>query len=258
MKHLLLDIKDGVARVKLNRPEIHNAFNEELIAELTETFRQLEADDAVRLIVLSGEGKSFCAGADLSWMGKMKDYSVEENLADSLMLADMFHTINATTKPVIAAVQGAAMGGGVGLVAVCDYVLADTAAKFGLTEVRLGLVPAAISPFVIAKMGESHARATFLSGERFSAKAAMRFGLVHEVTEELPERLDEVIAEHLKAGPQAVREAKKLIADVLAMQGNPAKQRSHTAEVISRLRVSDEGQEGMSALLEKRKPEWVK
>lgn len=258
MQHLLLEMDNGVARVALNRPEIHNAFNEELIAELTETFIRLESDDEVRLIVLSGVGKSFCAGADLSWMGKMKDYSIEENLQDSLMLAELFHVINATTRPVIGVVQGAAMGGGVGLVAVCDYVLAEAQAKFGLTEVRLGLVPAAISPFVIAKMGESNARATFLSGERFGAEDAKRMGLVHEVTDDLPARVEEVIASFLKAGPNAVREAKKLIRDVLNLQGEGENQRVHTAKVISALRVSDEGQEGMNALLEKRKPKWVK
>lgn len=259
MQHLLLEIHDGVARVKLNRPEIHNAFNEVLIAELTLLFRKLEADDTVRLIVLSGEGKSFCAGADLTWMGKMKSYSMEENLADSTRLADMFYTMNTISKPVIGIVHGAAMGGGVGLVAVCDYVLAEPDAKFGLTEVRLGLAPCAISPFVIAKMGEGNARAWFLSGERFDADAAMRMGLVHEVVSHhglLREREMALIKSFLKAGPNAARTAKKLVRDVLGMNRDSAQIRDYTCHTIAAMRVSDEGQEGMNALLEKRKPSW--
>lgn len=261
MSFVTCDIQDAIATVTLHRPEVHNAFNDALIAELTETFRALADDTSVRVVVLAGEGKSFCAGADLKWMGAMKGYSMAENEADSRKLAELFHTINICPKSVIGVVQGAAMGGGVGLVAVCDYVLATEGAKFGLTEVQLGLVPAVISPFVVAKMGESNARAWFLSGNRFDGVAAMRMGLVHElVTDEsaLQTRLPELVRGFLRAAPKAVAEAKKLIADVLAMAGDAERQIAHTSKVIARLRVADEGQEGMDALLNKTKPNWNK
>jgi methylglutaconyl-CoA hydratase len=261
MKHLICDIKNDVAEVSLNRPEVHNAFNETLIAELTDTFRDLAANDKVRVVVLSGEGKSFCAGADLNWMSKMKNYSMEQNIEDSRKLADMFHTINECPKAVIGKVHGAALGGGVGLVAVCDYVIATMDTKFGLTEVQLGLVPAVISPFVLAKMGESYARVWFMSGDRFTAERAEHMNLIHDTAYDhatLQLRTRHAVRDFLRAGPNAAREAKKLIADVQKLQGNREKLVQHTSEVIARLRVSKEGQEGMEALLVKTKPSWNK
>lgn len=261
MQYLIHESKGDVAELRLNRPDVHNAFNETLIQELTDTFHAISADDDIRIVVLGGEGKSFCAGADLNWMGKMKAYSMEQNVEDSRKLAEMFHTINACPKPVIGRVQGAAMGGGVGLVAVCDYVVAAQDAKFGLTEVQLGLIPAVISPFVVAKMGESHARAWFLSGNRFGAEQALRMNLIHETvadSESLHGRVGDVVRGFLRAAPNAVREAKKLIADVQALQGDSDGLITHTSRVIARLRVSDEGQEGMDALLNKTKPSWNK
>lgn len=259
MKHLICEISNGVADVRLNRPEVHNAFNETLIAELTETFRDLGANDAVRVVVLSGEGKSFCAGADLNWMSKMKNYSMEQNIEDSRKMADMFHTINECPKAVIGKVHGAALGGGVGLVSVCDYVIATMDTKFGLTEVQLGLVPAVISPFVVAKMGESYARVWFISGDRFTAERAEHMNLIHNVAHDnatLQLRTRNAIRDFLRAGPNAAREAKKLVADVQGMKGDREKLVAHTSEVIARLRVSKEGQEGMEALLIKGKPSW--
>lgn len=261
MQYVTLDIAGSIATVTLRRPEVHNAFNDALIAELTEAFRRLGEDGAVRVVVLAGEGKSFCAGADLNWMGAMRGYSMAENEADSRKLALLFHTINTCPKPVIGKVQGAAMGGGVGLVAVCDYVLAAEGAKFGLTEVQLGLVPAVISPFVVAKMGESNARAWFLSGNRFDGAAAMRMGLVHELVADeaaLDARLPALAQGFLRAAPVAAREAKRLIADVQALAGDAEAQIAHTSQLIARLRVGEEGQEGMGALLNKTKPWWNK
>ena len=256
MKFHLKEIKAGVATITLNRPEIHNAFNDELIAELTQTFKTLESN--VRLVVLRGEGKSFCAGADLNWMKRMKDYSHEENVNDAKALAGLFVAINECPVPVIGVVQGAALGGGAGLVSVCDYVISAEDTVYGFTEARLGLVPAVISPFVMAKIGVSAARATFLSGARFNAQEAKQMGLVHRLCNSamLSVELDEVINDFLAAGPKAACEAKKLIAGVLARTGNQQEQINFTSETIARLRASEEGQEGMSSLLEKRKANW--
>ncbi|WP_419172293.1 enoyl-CoA hydratase-related protein [Halobacteriovorax sp.] len=248
----------GVCYITLNRPEVHNAFNDEMIAALTEEFLGLESDDSVRVVVLTGEGKSFCAGADLNWMKRMKDYSMEENIADSKKLAGLFHAINNLSKPVIGKVNGAALGGGVGLVACCDFVIASESAKFGLTEVNLGLVPAVITPFVIAKIGESNARHLFLTGERFDGKRALEIGLVHQVSLDRYYDADIVhMAKQLiKVAPKAQREAKKLIFGVKERLGNTEEVTDYTCNVIAKQRISDEGQEGMSALLEKRKPNW--
>lgn len=248
----------GVAFVTLNRPEIHNAFNDRLISEITEQFELLDADSSIRLVVLSGEGRSFCAGADLNWMKSMVDYSMDENIEDSRNLAKMFQTINYFSKPVIGKINGHALGGGVGVVAVCDYAITHEKAKFGFTEVRLGLVPAVISPFCINKIGESNARAWFLSGEMFQGAQAKHMGLIHEVTtlENFDTRVDEVIESHLKAGPEAAIAAKVLINDVLATDEEDLE--TYTCTEIAKKRISKEGQEGMKALLNKEKPNWVK
>lgn len=248
----------GVARVTLNRPELHNAFNDELIKELISLFRSLEENEKVRLVVLTGEGKSFCAGADLNWMKRMKDYSFEENLADSQNLAELFSVINRFHKPTIARMNGAALGGGAGLIACCDYVIAVDTATIGFTEVRLGLVPAVISPFVIAKIGESQARATFMSGARFGAFKALSMGLIHQISsfDKMEEDLEVVINDFLMAAPNAAMIAKELIGTVVR-KTTIEEARTMTCELIAKVRSSSEGQEGMSALLEKRKASWL-
>lgn len=257
MLHTLEIEKNGIATVTLNRPEIHNAFNEELIKELTDAFLYLERSENVRLIILTGEGKSFCAGADLNWMKRMKDYSFEENFTDSKKLCDLFTVINGSPYPVIAKVNGHALGGGAGLVACCDYVVAVDSALMGFTEVKLGLVPAVISPFVIAKIGESHARATFLSGEKFGMDVALRMGLIHKISSSsnLDQEVANIAEGFLSAAPKASIAAKALIKNIKGKTINES--RDYTCETISRLRTSIEGQEGMSALLEKRKASWV-
>lgn len=246
----------GVVDVWLNRPDLHNAFNAELIDEAISLFESLSQDQSVRLIVLGGRGKSFCAGADLNWMKSMKDYTEAENLKDSKQLAKMFYVINECAAPVIGRVHGHALGGGVGLVSVCDYVVAVPDALMGFTEVRLGLIPAVISPYCISKIGESNARAWFLSGERFDAVAAQRMGLVHDVVEvsELDNKITEIKKRFLAAGPEAAREAKKLIKGVVK---NLKESEDFACGMIAKRRVSTEGQEGMRALLEKDKPNWI-
>jgi methylglutaconyl-CoA hydratase len=258
MNHTLEINSKGVATVTLTRPEVHNAFNEDLIKELIETFNYLERSENVRIVVLTGEGKSFCAGADLNWMSRMKDFSYEENLADSKILCELFTVINICPYPVIARVNGHALGGGVGLVACCDYVIAVDSALMGFTEVKLGLIPAVISPFVIAKIGEGHARASFLSGEKFNMEKAMRMGLVHQMTSEneLDKTLESIIAGFLTAAPHAAIAAKNLISNVVKID-SIANAKTFTTEAISKIRTSAEAQEGMQALLQKRKAAWL-
>jgi methylglutaconyl-CoA hydratase len=252
---------DGIVAVTLNRPEIHNAFNEVMIAELTQLFEQLGVDSTVQAISLKGAGKSFCAGADLNWMKKMKDYSVDENYADSVALSRMLQTIDNCPKPVVAMVHGAALGGGVGLLSCCDIVVAREETQFGLTEVRLGLLPAVISPFVIAKIGYSQARALFMTGERFDAQKAMKIGLVHQVSFERDHLAvgEKVVQDLLQTGPYARVLAKQLAKDVSQnLHRDFEILENLTCSLIAEVRVSAEGQEGMSALLEKRKVQWPK
>lgn len=247
----------AVARVTLVRADMHNAFNAQMVAELTQVFRKIGESRDIRLVLLDAEGASFSAGADLNWMAEMKQATAEENRADSLRMAEMFETINHLPQPLIAVVQGAALGGGVGLTAVADYVVAFDTAVFGFSEVLIGLVPAVISPYVVAKIGESQARAWFLSGTRFSADHARRIGLVHEVIsrKDLDERLPFLRDEFLKAAPYATRKAKELIFNIKGKGLSEVKE--YTASLIAELRVGDEGQEGISALMDKRKPRWV-
>jgi methylglutaconyl-CoA hydratase len=253
----IVDRKNGIKEVWLNRPQLHNAFNAGLIQEMIAFFESQKEDHHCRLIILSGKGSSFCAGADLNWMKAMKDYTQAENFQDSKQLAKMFSTINECDVPVIGRINGHALGGGVGLVSVCDYVLAVDMALMGFTEVRLGLIPAVISPYCIAKIGEANARAWMLSGERFGMEEARRMGLVQEVVLEadLQLKTEEAIKRFLAAGPQAARQAKKLIRGVV--QGLRTSE-DFTCQMISERRVSAEGQEGMRALLEKDKPAWMK
>jgi methylglutaconyl-CoA hydratase len=256
MKHLeIINKADGVVEVWMNRPELHNAFNAELIDEMIQTFQSFKDE---RLIILSGRGASFCAGADLNWMKAMKNYSKEENFQDSKKLAKMFSTINDCNIPVIGRINGHALGGGVGLVSVCDHVIAVEEALMGFTEVRLGLIPAVISPYCVSKIGESSARSWMLSGERFNALEARRMGLVHDVVAvggDLDAKVEEVKKRFLAAGPIATKEAKRLVREVVKSLKNSE---DYTCQMISERRISEEGQEGMRALLEKDKPQWMK
>lgn len=246
----------GLAAVTLNRPEIHNAFDDRLIADLTAVFQRLEADDDVRIVMLAARGKSFSAGGDLNWMRRMAGYTHEENVDDAERLAKLMSAVNGMSKPTIAKVQGAAIGGGVGLVACCDIAVASEEAEFGFSEVRLGLIPAAIGPYVVAAIGARQARRYFLTGERFSAEEAKRLGLVHEVAPggELDSAVEQVIAELRKAGRQAQKAAQEL---VRAVEGKPADSLIHeTARRLADVRASAEAREGIQAFLDKRKPRW--
>jgi methylglutaconyl-CoA hydratase len=248
-----------IARVSLTRPEVHNAFNAELIGELRTLFRRFgdEPPDKLRGVVLGGDGPSFCAGADVNWMRASLGLSKEQNEQDAMVMAEMFDAIDRCPAPVIARVQGAALGGGMGLCAVSDLVIAEAGAKFGFTETRLGILPAVISPFVIAKIGESQARALFPGGRRFDATRALRIGLVHEVVEgeaALDAAVETAVADLLAAGPTAARAAKAIVREVRGLPHEST--RWHTARRIAGQRASAEGQEGLRAFLEKREPGW--
>jgi methylglutaconyl-CoA hydratase len=254
---LLTSIGNGIATIRMNRPDVHNAFDDALIAALTDELRRLDQLPEVRVIVLAANGRSFSAGADLNWMRRMEKYSREENLRDATALADLMRTLDGVKKPTVARVQGAAFGGGVGLVACCDIAIASTEAVFSLSEVRLGLIPSVISPYVIAAIGEREARRYFLTAERFDAAEARRIGLVHEVVETgaLDETVEKMTGHLLKGGPQSIAAAKRLIADVSRRPMGDALS-AETARRIAAIRVEAEGQEGVAAFLEKRKPKW--
>ncbi len=249
----------GTARVTLNRPERHNAFDEVLIDSLTRAFKALGGDAAVRAIILSGAGKSFCAGADIDWMRRAGGWTEAENRADAMRLSDMLHAIDTCPKPVIARVHGNIAGGGVGLVACADMVVAIDGAQFRLSEVRLGLTPATISPFVVARIGTSQARRWFLTAEAFGAAEAQAIGLAHETAGDTV-AADAVIAKWLahlaNAAPGAVADAKQLICDVSG-QSVTGELRALTASRIAARRASDEGREGLAAFFDKRKPNWA-
>jgi methylglutaconyl-CoA hydratase len=253
---VLIDRTPPITRITLNRPDTHNAFDETLIARLTEVFESLRDDATTRVVVLQGAGKSFCAGADLHWMGKMVNYSFAENLEDARALARMFEMIDHCPKPVVGRVHGAAIGGGAGLVAVCDVVVATPDARFAFSEVKLGLIPAVIAPYVVRKIGYGNARALFLTGERFDAEIALRIGLVHRLApaDQLDAAVEAVVGNLLQNGPNAMAAAKMLLH---ATQTLPADElRSLTVARIAELRVSPEGQEGIRAFLEKRTPNF--
>lgn len=258
--YLLTEIDEqGLATVTMNRPELHNAFDDELITELTDTLNRLDADSAVRVVILAASGKSFSAGADLNWMRRMADYSYEENLADSVSLAGLMSTLNGLSKPTIALVQGAVYGGGVGLVACCDIALATERAAFCLSEVKLGLIPAVISPYVVEAIGSRSARRYFLTAERFDADEAYRIGLIHELvaTADLQDKGKALGLLLAKNGPSALTSAKELIAFVSRTPIDDVMS-ADTAARIAATRASDEGREGVSAFLQKRSPSWGK
>lgn len=246
----------SVASVRLNRPEVRNALDVTTIAELTTIFSGFVREDALRAVVVEGAGAIFCGGADIRYMRAALDLSEQENMEDALRLSDMFAAIDDCPCPTLAKVQGAALGGGAGIIAVCDVVIAEEDALFGFTEAKLGIVPAVISPFVIRKIGESHARALFPSAERFNAERALRIGLVHEIVP--PGQLDVFASpklhELLTSGPSAARLAKKIARTVGKKEARDARQ--WTAERIAAQRVSAEGQEGLRAFLDKRRPSW--
>lgn len=257
-KTIILKTENNVAYVSFNRPEVKNAFNNILIKELNEIFTKLRDQKDLRAIVLTGKGDAFCAGADLNWMKDVLKFSYEENLAESLLLSDLFYNIYSHDLPVIARVNGPAIGGGTGMAAVCDIVIASEKAIFSLSEVKLGLVPACISPYVIKRVGEANARECFITGRRLKAADAKAIGLVNEVASEndldkaVQKRIDKIIT----SGPEAIKMCKDLCDKVPQMSVDEFKK--YTAEVIAKMRMGEEGQEGMKAFLEKRKPKWVK
>lgn len=257
MSTLDIVIERGIATVWLNRPDVHNAFDEHVIAELTQALRALDADATVRVVALAGRGKSFCAGGDLGWMRRMAGYGRDENLRDAGALAEMLRTLATLSKPTLARVHGAALAGGTGLVAACDIVVATPNASFGTTEVRLGLVPATIGPYVIRAIGVRAAQRYFLTGERFGAAEAQRLGLVHEVVEAdaLDTRIGELVDALRAGGPNALAAAKRLLADVV---DRPIDESliAYTSTAIADARGGAEAREGIAAFFDKRQPSW--
>lgn len=258
-RHLLVERSgagEDVLRVRLNRPEVHNALNGELIRELHDFVQAVRPED-VRVLVLSGEGRSFCAGADLTWMRALAGYTHEEHVADAHRLAEMLAALETCAVPTVARVHGAALGGGMGLLACCDVVVAAQETRFGFTEAKLGLLPAVIAPYVVGKIGPSHARALFATAERFDAERARQIGLVHRVVaaDGLDDEVESVMQELLTSAPEATAQARTLVRRV---QGQtPESVREYTVELNARLRAGEEGQEGMTAFLDKRKPTWA-
>jgi len=256
---IVIEVDGPVGILTLNRGDRHNAFDENLIEDITRGLDELEANPQVRVVVLSAVGKSFCAGADLNWMKRAAGYSEEENLGDAKRLAELMRTLNELKKPTVARVQGPAYGGGVGLVACCDVALATFDAMFALTEVKLGLIPAVISPYVIAKIGEKYSRRYFLTAERFSASEAYRIGLVHEIVPDeagLDIAVGEVVESQLANSPAAMTPPKHPVPTV-TRRPLTGMLIEHTAQAITRQRASAEGKEGITAFLEKRKPNWI-
>jgi methylglutaconyl-CoA hydratase len=255
---LAVTILDRIAHVTLNRPDVRNAFNEHSIAELALAFDELGRNELVRAIVLGANGSAFCAGADLNWMKKMAGYSDSENRADAMRLADMLRTMYTCPKPVVAKVQGDCYAGGMGLVAACDIAISVDTANFCLSEVKLGLIPATISPYVIKAMGEQAARRWFLTAERFDAKEAHRIGFVHEIVPaaDLDTKVAGIVQALANNSPNAVREAKKLVREVAGRDVTEALL-EETAERIAAIRASLEGREGVASFLEKRRPSWL-
>ena len=253
-----LAMDGGVARVTLARPDVRNAFNADVIRELHAIFTRLSGDGAVRAVVLAGEGKVFCGGADINWMRASLELSFDQNVADAERMSEMYRAIDRCSKPVIARIHGAALGGGAGLAAVCDVAIASDDALFGFTETKLGIIPAVISPFVIAKIGMSHARALFLTGQKFDAAAAMHVGLVHKIVPpvELGAAVEYCLEEIFTAGPAAVGAAKLLVRRVIDSSYDDT--RAITARAIAQQRAGAEGQEGLRAFLERRLPSFAK
>jgi len=248
-------LSKGVVQLTLNRPEVHNAFSPPLISDLTLAFDRLGQDPSIRALVLTGQGRSFCAGADIDWMRSVASASQKDNADDARRLAHMFYTVNSCPKPVIALVNGAALGGGMGLVACCDIAIADTKAMFGLTEVRIGLAPATISPFVLSKIGLSQARRFMITAERFTAKRAQEIGLVHEVSDDSPEVLSTLLEAILANAPDAMADTKSLLTAVAGREIDSTLMEM-TSQRIAARRATSEAREGLTAFLDKRAPSW--
>ncbi len=255
---IIFSQQNEVARLSLNRPEVHNAFNSQMITELDDALEKVVENKSLRVVVITGQGESFCAGADINWMREIIHYSYEQNLEESLHLAELLHKIYIFPKATVAVVNGTAIGGGTGFLSACDIAVASEKARFGLSEVKIGLVPAAISPYVIRRIGESKAREYFLTGKRISAHKALEIGLLNEVVppEKLQKKEQEITELLLSSGPEAIAACKELITRAPGMSFEEAK--TFTARMIANLRISKEGQEGMAAFLEKRKPKWTK
>jgi len=257
---LILERKEDIQYIYLNRPEVHNAINEVMIAELTEVFSEVSKDESLRLVILKGKGKTFCAGADLNYMSHIAQHSKDDNYKDGQRLAKLFKTIYRCHVPTMAVVHGAAFGGANGLFAACDVVLADENTTFAFSEVKIGIGPATIMPFIIRRIGEYHARDLMLTGRRFKGKEAERVGLINKAVPAglLIENIKKYINEFLTAGPKATRATKQLIQHIVYDGPEVNELIDYTAGIIANLRADDEGQEGMAAFLEKRKPSWVK
>ena len=257
--HILYKVENQIATITMNRPEVHNAFNEQMIHQMTEAFENAAADDVVRAVILRGNGKSFSAGGDLNWMRRVADYSFEQNVTDAMHLGTLLKTINFLPKLVIALVQGNAFGGGVGLASCCDIAIAEEGTQFCLAEVRIGLIPSIIAPYVIAAIGERQSRRYFLTAERFDAATAARLGLVHEVAQ--PGQLDAVAEKIITAlwdgAPAAQARGKRLILDISKRKIDDELVK-FTSEQIAEARASAEGKEGLSAFLNKSEPSWKK
>lgn len=257
-----LDVRlhqNDIIKVYINRPELHNAFNSELIHELSDLGKSLQNNSEIRIVILSGHGKSFCAGADLNWMKKTKNYSYERNIEDAKKLGEMFHILDRLPQFVIGRINGSAIGGGTGLISICDVSVSIDKAKFGFSEVNLGLSPAVISPFVLRKIGFQKARTLFLTGEKISGKTAKEIGLINYVVSdklELDKKVLQLVNQVYSSGPKAVAESKRLLQ--LIENNNMETLLDRTSELIAKLRTSTEGQEGISAFLEKRRPIWFK
>jgi methylglutaconyl-CoA hydratase len=258
MKYETIEIhkEKDIATIYLNRPEVHNAMNEQLMKELTTCFKELSIDDNIRIIILTGRGKSFCAGADLNWMKSMAKYSKEENIRDSRLLSDLYESIYNCQKPVIGHVNGHAFGGGLGLFAVCDIVIAVPDCIFAFSEVKLGIIPAVVSTYIVRRIGLSNMRRFFITGERFDSVYAKEIGLIDYIAPEgeVNEKIQKYIELLRLSGPKAIVEVKKLVDAYEKMEIE--KYKEHTIKKIAELRVSEEGQEGINAFLEKRKSKW--
>lgn len=248
---------DRVARITFSRPEVHNAFHSGVIKEMRQVFAEIAKAKETRAVVLTGEGKSFCAGADLNWMKSVAEYGFDQNLAESNELAELFADMYTCTRPVIGRINGAAIGGGAGFVAVCDIAIAAESAVISFSEVKIGLVPACIGPYVIKKIGEGRARELFITGERLTAQRGKEVGLINWVAQDsdLDHSVDTLLRQILSSGPHAVAMAKELVSTVPEM--SPEQYKPYTAELIAKMRASEEGQEGMAAFFAKRKPRWA-
>ena len=252
--------KRGILTLNMHRPEVHNAFDANMIRELTATLIEADENDTVRIVIITGSGSCFSAGADMNWMRSLVGASLEENESDALRLAKLMRCLNYLSKPTIARINGAAFGGGLGLIAACDITIAVDSARFGLTEARLGLAPAVISPYVFRRIGERNARRYFLSGERFDSQKALDIGLIQQsvAADQLDDAIENMIGQLLKSGPLAVAHCKQLVYEVAGHNAESQQGMDEfTARLIARLRVSAEGQEGLAAFLEIRKPGWT-